>query len=516
LKIVITAAGHSRRFTEVGYEVPKFMLPVLNQSMLEQVLLMFSPSDSFLVVTTKTFETKHRSFFDSVKIRYRDFRVLAIQEHECGPVQTLDNDEVANWVEDEQFIVSYCDFFVNWDYKAFLDAIESNESDGCVVSFKGVQPASRGSTLFAYLRTEDDKVLEVKEKSSFTDNRIEEFASVGLYYFKSFLVFRQGLAASTESFIGFKERYVSLVYNGLIKLGMRINHFQAEQFVCLGTPVDYEEFLYWNGYFKSLDWQKNATPIISQKMLPMAGLGDRFRKAGIAVAKPMIPIRNRPMFLHSVNSFPIAARSIVVVLKDQAERVERAIASETFPIDVLALQNLTSGPGETILKCIDQTNLDEDLLIASCDYEQMCDENLFYEAKNDEKTRVIVFYTHFNSFRMKNPHAFAYCRTTGEGIVTSIVEKELLSQNPELDKLLVGSFWFRQGRDLKLALNMAEANGRRVNGEIFVANSLNELIELGIRIRAIPVTHWISFGDPDELEIYQWWEQLFNYIKSRD
>jgi hypothetical protein len=115
---------------------------------------------------------------------------------------------------------------------------------------------------------------------------------------------------------------------------------------------------------------------------------------------------------------------------------------------------------------------------------------------------------------MNNPKAFAYCQTDETGIVQTIVEKRLISATPETDKLLVGSFWFRHTKHLELALKNAVSRNILINGELYVANSLNELLKIGIQIRAVPVKHWISFGDPEEFEIYNWWEQVINYLNS--
>jgi hypothetical protein len=49
----------------------------------------------------------------------------------------------------------------------------------------------------------------------------------------------------------------------------------------------------------------------------------------------------------------------------------------------------------------------------------------------------------------------------------------------------------------------------RINGEIFVGNSLNVLINRGKNFIAFDVDSWISYGDPFELDIYNFWEGIF-------
>ena len=121
---MITAAGKSKRFYDEGYELPKFMLPVIDCSILESIVLMFQPNDLFLVVTTHNIKDENYTFFKSLMKKYRNLSVLAISEHECGPVETINQEEVLNWIDKDPFIVSYCDFLVIWDYKAFLTQID--------------------------------------------------------------------------------------------------------------------------------------------------------------------------------------------------------------------------------------------------------------------------------------------------------------------------------------------------------------------------------------------------------
>ena len=45
----------------------------------------------------------------------------------------------------------------------------------------------------------------------------------------------------------------------------------------------------------------------------------------------------------------------------------------------------------------------------------------------------------------------------------------------------------------------------RVNNEFYVGTSINQLIEAGKKVVCFPVEKFISFGDPFELNLYQYW-----------
>lgn len=509
MKIVITAAGASNRFKIAGYEQPKFMLPLGDISILESVLNMFDVSDQFLVIITVLMESEQEDYISEIKKKYKNLTFFGIESHQFGPCYSIKHEYVESWIAHEPFIVSYCDFYVSWDYSKYKAFLEFSDPDLNLVTFKDFQPATRGKTLFAYCRTSNADVLEIKEKESFTNNRQDEFASTGIYYFKNWNTFIDCVESSASDFLKLGEQYVSLIFNAAILKKLKVNHFQASKFICLGTPEDYHEYLHWLTFFERLERSSGSSPTFSMtKLMPMSGLGERFKKIGIKVPKPFIPIRNTPMFIHSINSNPRASRNLVVVKNEMSHRTDDAARLSGVDLDIVALDFDTAGPGETILETKNVVDLDLPVLILSCDYENQIDVNRFVKLIEGSKYSAGVFYSNYSRYRMKDPSAFAYAKVDESGTVLEIVEKKVLSDSPDKDALLVGTFWFKTGKLLFEALETAKKNGRLINGELYVANAMNILIENKLSVFAMPVDFWISYGDPEELEIYNWWEEL--------
>ena len=111
---------------------------------------------------------------------------------------------------------------------------------------------------------------------------------------------------------------------------------------------------------------------------------------------------------------------------------------------------------------------------------------------------------------LKDPEKFAYCRVREDGItVTQVIEKETISEDPSSDPLVVGTFWYRNAIDFKLAArNMIEKN-ITINDEYYVGTSINYLIEQGKNIVIFDIEQWISFGDPFELRVLEYWNEFF-------
>lgn len=247
MRIVIPMAGHSERFRQAGYEVPKPFMMMDHRPMIHWVADLFSPDDEFVFIAQKA----HLADPDNRRILETatpNFEIVEIEPNDLGPVYTsLAADHIV--ADDEPTIVSYCDYYQVWNYRQFL--MQVAEYDGALSIFKGSHPASFGSTFYAYLRcNEAGEMLEIKEKESFTDNRVEEPASSGVYYFRNWAMFRelaQDMLDRAETVKN--EYYVSLLYRLMNERGGRITTFEVDKFICWGTPEDVEQYFFWSEYF---------------------------------------------------------------------------------------------------------------------------------------------------------------------------------------------------------------------------------------------------------------------------
>jgi hypothetical protein len=52
------------------------------------------------------------------------------------------------------------------------------------------------------------------------------------------------------------EFYVDDVLNQNIKTGLSVKVFQVENYICWGTPDDYETYLYWQRFFDKCEWHE--------------------------------------------------------------------------------------------------------------------------------------------------------------------------------------------------------------------------------------------------------------------
>ena len=98
------------------------------------------------------------------------------------------------------------------------------------------------------------------------------------------------------------------------------------------------------------------------------------------------------------------------------------------------------------------------------------------------------------------------CVSDDELNIDKIVEKSCISENPQKDHMVTGTFWFRKGRYFIEAAKELIDKDTRINGEYYVGTSINYLILQGLKVKLFEVEKWISFGDPTELNLYYFWQ----------
>ena len=232
-------------------------------------------------------------------------------------------------------------------------------------------------------------------------------------------------------------------------------------------------------------------------LIPMAGRGSRFIEKNYKTPKPFIPIVNEPMVLASLRSFPPADGYVFVCLQEHYDLLKSVTKNIKTHVEILVINAVTQGQASTCLLAEKLLNSNEALFIASCDYQMIYDKQRYNELMKDDSIDVIIWTFKIGAIKKANPKAFAYCKID-KGRVAQVVEKQTISDTPNNDSAVVGSFTYKNA-DLFLqsAKQMIEKN-IRINGEFYVATSINQLIEQGYKVVSFEVEQFISFGDPFE------------------
>lgn len=249
MKIIAPMAGTGQRFVDKGYTDPKPLIEVNGKKIIEYIVEMFSPDDDFVFICNE----KHLKETDMEKVLKElcpSSTVVSMPMHKYGPVYTVQ--QVYDHInDDEEVIVTYCDNPYIWNREDFNHHIDINGLDGCVLSHSGFHPHTLNNTKMAFMKTDGDFVTEIKEKECYTDDPMSEHASTGTYYFRKGSYIKKYFDEATEKNIQYNgEYYVTLVYNLLIKDGLRVGYYDTPFATVMGTPEEVENIEAWNSIIK--------------------------------------------------------------------------------------------------------------------------------------------------------------------------------------------------------------------------------------------------------------------------
>lgn len=508
--IVVPMAGVGQRFVDAGYREPKPLIPVEGRAMIEHVIDLYPGAEDFLFIVN---EDHLRAWPVEAIVRRKvpRARIVAIPPHKLGPVPTVlaAVDEVP---DDEEVVVSYCDFGMVWDFAVFRAAVRRLHADGAIPCYRGFHPHSLGSTLYAYVRERDGWLEEIREKGHFTPNRMDEFASAGVYYFRTGALVKRFFAETVRRDVRVNnEYYVSVVYNLMHEAGLRTLVWEVERFLQWGTPEDLGDYAYWSTRMRGARSSTRAPvdPDTVNVML-LAGRGQRFVDASYREPKPSIPVAGVPMVARAAAALPPARRWRFVCLADAVAGVPRsalAAAGITDP-EIVVLPAVTEGQAHSALAGIEGLAPDTPVLIAACDFGARWDAAAWTRLRADPAVDVIAWTFRGHPTARTRPRALGWMHVDGDRVVRVSV-KEPISDRPLGDHAITGTFWFRRADTLRAVVEAMTAAGRRVNGEFYLDEALNVYVERGLDVRVFEVEAYFGWGTPDDLRTFEYWQRHF-------
>lgn len=228
-------------------------------------------------------------------------------------------------------------------------------------------------------------------------------------------------------------------------------------------------------------------------LIPMAGAGSRFEKAGYTFPKPLIDVNGKPMIQVVVENLNISANYIYVVQKSHRKKynLDTLLNLITPKCKIIEVDELTEGAACTALLAKKHINADNPLFFANSDQVVEWDSTEFmYKMNETDSDGGIV------CFRATHPK-WSFVKVNEKGLVTEVAEK-----NPISDIATVGFYYWKRGSDfVKYAEQMIEKD-IRVNNEFYVCPVFNQAIENGKQIRTFDIPKMWGLGTPEDLDYY--------------
>jgi choline kinase len=239
-------------------------------------------------------------------------------------------------------------------------------------------------------------------------------------------------------------------------------------------------------------------------LVPMAGLGDRFRKEGYNNIKPLIEVNGKTFIEWSVETLGIDGKFIFVILEEHKTLLEKHLKELRKDCIIYTVPKLTNGTAETCLYAKEHINNDSPLIITNSDQlmEWNSDRYIEYLNKNDPDSNVVTF--NCDSDRS------SYIELDENGYGKRLTEKEVISDNA-----LVGIHYWKKGKYFVDSAEELINRNIRIKNEYYISLTYNILIEKKLNVTSYKLNEnekYISLGTPNEL--YNFLDYTDNNIKK--
>ena len=512
MQVVIAMSGFGERFRRAGYTIPKPLIEIDDFPIIKYVVDMFPGVDDILFICNRDhLDDKTLNLQNTLKKLRPNGKIISINPHKLGPVEAVL--QASKYIDlDRPTIINYCDFSCFWDFAHFSNWVAENQCSGAVVAYTGFHPHMLESTNYAYVKETNGWVADIQEKKPFTSIPMNEYASSGTYYFNSGqLALKYCKQVKQEELSLNGEFYVSLVYKPMLKDNLPIAVYPIQHFMQWGTPSDLKSFQKWSDTFSSLA-KNNFLPAqqIGSVMVPLAGAGSRFLDTEFKTPKPLIKVSGRAMAIQAANDLPKAPNSVFIMRKDFAliDKMEAELVEEFPNKKTVLLDGLSNGQAISCMAGLDCCDLDTALTIGACDNGLLYDKQKFEALMSDSTIDVIVWGVRGHENACLQPKMYGWIDETKNKIKHISVKEPL--DSPETDPIVVGTFSFKRAKDFKKSvLKMVERNGL-VNGEFYVDTCINDAVELGLNCVLFEVEYYLSWGTPNELRTFNYWQSCFH------
>ena len=229
VNLVICMAGYNTRFHDVGFDIPKYLLPWNGTTIIHDILKNFGEVQQTVLVANKRDAYFKERLLETIKpLGLNENNILYIgdtkgQAHTAAiGVDQLYNNSLPTFIHNADTIV------VGRNLELLSLDMRDEYYDGYVDVFVGNSPK------YSYVRAYEENVIEIVEKK-----QISPYASSGLYGFSSADVYMSHYDKLLQKN---DELYVSDVLQNMIVSDKRIfmnGLSNTQETIVLGSPQEY-------------------------------------------------------------------------------------------------------------------------------------------------------------------------------------------------------------------------------------------------------------------------------------
>jgi capsule biosynthesis phosphatase len=229
-------------------------------------------------------------------------------------------------------------------------------------------------------------------------------------------------------------------------------------------------------------------------VIPIGGIGQRFKDEGYLMPKPLINVLGKPMIYRVIDNLNLNEDdNIYIIYNNQLKEYNfEDLIKFYFPnknIYFISLDFLTKGAAETVLTGLNELpvkELSKEFLIVDCD--TFYNEDIISLYKQSKHKNLIYY------FKDENPNPiFSYIKINKDNQILDIKEKEKISHNAN-----TGAYGFESGYLLKQYCEKI----LDLKSELYTSYVYKEMLNDKVKVYGQLLKSFNCVGTPLQLQIY--------------
>ena len=232
-------------------------------------------------------------------------------------------------------------------------------------------------------------------------------------------------------------------------------------------------------------------------IIPLGGLGERFKKEGYTQPKPLIKIFGKEMILYVINNLALEKDDTLhIIYNPELDKFgfSDVLNRTKLNINYIKLNKQTEGASETILiglNAFNDISLSKKCVLLDCDTFYTTDILSMY--RKQQHNAVVSF------IDKQDKPIFSYVKFDSDNMVTEIKEKQKISNFAN-----TGCYCFENGNILREYCQKVINSNTRQNGEYYTSCVIDLMIKDGHKFNAnvIDESNFHCVGTPLQLKLY--------------
>ena len=251
-----------------------------------------------------------------------------------------------------------------------------------------------------------------------------------------------------------------------------------------------------------------------QLVIPMSGVGQRFKDKGYKLPKPFIEISGKPILQHVVEMFPGIEEVLFIVNREHFEDNELKIESKLTKVcpdaNIAIIDPHNLGSAWAILQASKDINLNSPVVVNYCDFACTWDFSAFRDELESGIDGLIATYSGFHPHMLRNTQ-YAYLKMNDSGNLIEIQEKLSFTSNPMLEPASSGTYGFGSGQILLDAIAKQISSGDSYNNEYYSSLTYKSMIASGQVVKRFEIGKFFQWGTPEDFEDFKAQKDFFTY-----